>query len=87
MHNFAFYATKCNIFLRYVLPAIILAIIPNIVKFFEFEFEEYEYGGKYLKETDLKAHPAYHVIDVVVLFFLRGIIPISLMTFFFYKVS
>ena len=68
--------------MRYVLPAIILAIIPNIVKFFE-----YEYGGRYLKETDLKAHPAYHVIDVVVIFFLRGIIPISLMTFFFYKVS
>ena len=79
-------------FLRYVLPAIILAIIPNIVKFFEYELEENEYGGYYgnkysLKETDLKAHPAYHAIEVVVFFFLRGIIPISFLTFFFYKVS
>jgi hypothetical protein len=73
--------------LRYVLPAIILAIIPKIVKFLEFEFEEDEYGGRYLKETDLGEHPAYYVFDTLVIFFLRGIIPISLMTFFFYKVS
>ena len=70
-----------------MLPVVFLTILISAPKFLEADLEMSEEGYYYLTVTELRQNPNYVIYYMAARVMLTGVIPIILLTFFYFKVN
>ena len=69
-----------------MLPVAFITILISVPKFLEMELGSYD-GNYYVTVTDLRKHPDYSYYYMGVQVILKGMVPIILLAFFYFKVN